>query len=281
MGILSDRNKKIKRLLKDPEFCMLDSETLMDFLSGRLSETKTGYVKRHIENCRMCREVLGTYMKAVSEDLGEDVSTMYPHVADLIPGDAHPDAQCGNKSGGISGIFRDFFSVFHYRRKLAAALGGILILVVLIYRDTEMPFEEFIEYNPAPLPTMIVLRCPGSAPDAFDIGMEFYENRKWEKAVPNLEKAVRQKPSAAGRHFYLGETYRMLHEYDKAIDSLQKAVESDDDEARYRYYLAMAALQAGKYDLAVRELRVVIELNDEHVKDAEDLLQEIKQKLRR
>lgn len=120
-----------------------------------------------------------------------------------------------------------------------------------------------------------------SHPDEFFanyyLGIIYAIQRKWEPAIPLLEKASASEPKNPDPYFYLGEGYQALGKHEKAIEVLRKAIlfnpsldhnEYQVSSAHYR--LAQSLLRTGQTEEGQKELQVALDLKMQgHKRDEE------------
>lgn len=120
-----------------------------------------------------------------------------------------------------------------------------------------------------------------SHPDEFFanyyLGIIYAIQRKWEPAIPLLEKASASQPKNPDPYFYLGEGYQALGKHERAIEVLRKAIlfnpsldhnEYQVSSAHYR--LAQSLLRTGHTEEGQKELQVALDLKMEgHKRDEE------------
>lgn len=109
------------------------------------------------------------------------------------------------------------------------------------------------------------------------LGFFYTIQRKWELAIPLLEKASNSQPKNPDPYFYLGEGYQALGKHEKAIEVLRKAIlfnpsldhnEYQVSSAHYR--LAQSLLRTGHTEEGQKELQVALDLKMEgHKRDEE------------
>lgn len=110
-----------------------------------------------------------------------------------------------------------------------------------------------------------------SHPDEFFanyyLGISYAIQRKWEPAIPLLEKASESQPKNPDPYFYLGEGYQALGKHEKAIEVLRKAIlfnpsldhnEYQVSSAHYR--LAQSLLRTGHTEEGQKELQAALDL---------------------
>ena len=76
------------------------------------------------------------------------------------------------------------------------------------------------------------------------------EDRRFEEAIPLLEKLISEYPTLFTMHFRLGESYMELKQYDKAIPALRKTVELHPGFTRAEMDLGQALLNTQDYGAA-------------------------------
>jgi tetratricopeptide (TPR) repeat protein len=59
------------------------------------------------------------------------------------------------------------------------------------------------------------------------LGLAFYGDRKVDKAIATLQRAIALDPRCADAHFFLGQVYLSEKRYDEAAGPLQTAIELD------------------------------------------------------
>lgn len=109
------------------------------------------------------------------------------------------------------------------------------------------------------------------------LGFFYTIQRKWELAIPLLEKASNSQPKNPDPYFYLGEGYQALGKHERAIEVLRKAIlfnpsldhnEYQVSSAHYR--LAQSLLRTGHTEEGQKELQVALDLKMEgHKRDEE------------
>ncbi len=120
-----------------------------------------------------------------------------------------------------------------------------------------------------------------SHPDEFFanyyLGIIYAIQRKWEPAIPLLEKASESQPKNPDPYFYLGEGYQALGKHEKAIEVLRKSIMFNPslDHNEYQvssahYRLAQSLLRTGHTDEGQKELQVALDLKMQgHKRDEE------------
>jgi tetratricopeptide (TPR) repeat protein len=109
------------------------------------------------------------------------------------------------------------------------------------------------------------------------LGMMYLVERKWEPAIPLLEKAARLQPTNPDPYFNLGGAYQELGKYEQAIEALKKSIafnpaldHNDYQVTSAHYRLGQSLLKVGRGEEAEKELRIAAELKDQgHKRDEE------------
>jgi tetratricopeptide (TPR) repeat protein len=110
-----------------------------------------------------------------------------------------------------------------------------------------------------------------SHPDEFFanyyLGIIYAIQRKWELAIPLLEKASEHQPKNPDPYFYLGEGYQAVGKYDKAIEVLRKAINFNPslDHNEYQvssahYRLGQSLIRTGHAEEGRKELQIALDL---------------------
>ena len=85
----------------------------------------------------------------------------------------------------------------------------------------------------------------------YDKGKEAYDNKYYDDAEEQLQKALEKDPTHVDAMCYLGYTYYDLKQYEKVVEVYQKLEETDPDYwAWYLYLRAYANEQLGQFDKA-------------------------------
>jgi tetratricopeptide (TPR) repeat protein len=120
-----------------------------------------------------------------------------------------------------------------------------------------------------------------SHPDEFFanyyLGIIYTIQRKWDLAIPLLEKASAAQPKNPDPYFYLGEAYQSTGKHPQAIEVLRKAIAFNPslDHNEYQvssahYRLAQSLLRTGQTAEGEKELQLALELKMQgHKRDEE------------
>src|SRR6266550_8198455 len=110
-----------------------------------------------------------------------------------------------------------------------------------------------------------------SHPDEFFanyyLGIVCLMDRKWERAISLLEKAILIQPANSDPYFHLGQAYQATERYLEAIEVLRKSIalspslsHNDYQVATAHYRLGQSLLKAGQNEAAQKELQLSAEL---------------------
>ena len=116
-----------------------------------------------------------------------------------------------------------------------------------------------------------------SHPDEFFanyyLGIVYLIDRKWDLAIPLLQKAVRIQPANPDPYFHLGQAYQATQRYPEAIEVLTKSIDlnpelshNDYQVATAHYRLGQSLLRAGHREAADKELQQAAELKSKSLK---------------
>jgi tetratricopeptide (TPR) repeat protein len=112
------------------------------------------------------------------------------------------------------------------------------------------------------------------------LGIVYTIERKWNLAIPLLQKAATVQPNNPSPYFYLGQSYQALEKYDSAIEMLTKTIALNPDPARNddlitnaHFRLGQSLLKVGHKEEAEKELRIAQELKSKKFKRDEAKLE--------
>lgn len=105
------------------------------------------------------------------------------------------------------------------------------------------------------------------------LGIVHVIDRKWDLAIPLLQKAVRIQPANSDPYFYLGQAYQGTERYPEAIEVLRKSIalnpelsHNDYQVATAHYRLGQSLLKVGQREEADKELQLAAELKSKSLK---------------
>jgi tetratricopeptide (TPR) repeat protein len=100
--------------------------------------------------------------------------------------------------------------------------------------------------------------------------------RKWEPAIPLLEKAAQLQPKNPDPYFQLGQAYQSTGKHEAAIEALKKSIaltpspdHNDHQVAAAHYQLAQSLLRTGRTEEGEKEMQTAAELKTEGYKHDE------------
>lgn len=116
-----------------------------------------------------------------------------------------------------------------------------------------------------------------SHPDEFFanyyLGIVYLMDRKWDRAISLLQKAISIQPANSDPYFHLGQAYQATERYVEAIEVLRKSIalspslsHNDYQVATAHYRLGQSLLKAGQNEAAQKELQVAAELKSNSLK---------------
>jgi tetratricopeptide (TPR) repeat protein len=99
------------------------------------------------------------------------------------------------------------------------------------------------------------------------LGVVFVIQRKWDEAIPLLEKATRIEPNNPDPYFHLGQAYQSVERHGQAIESLRKSIalnpelsHNDYQVTTAHYRLGQSLVKTGQKDEGEKELQTAAEL---------------------
>jgi superkiller protein 3 len=110
------------------------------------------------------------------------------------------------------------------------------------------------------------LKAPGKAVKSYEKakGELFSDKPNTQKAVEELEKAVKDYPDYSAAWYLLGEARVMMNESEGAREALRKAIETDPGFATPYVTLSLLELRAGNLEAAAKASDLAIELVPTH-----------------
>ncbi|MBI4469899.1 MAG: zf-HC2 domain-containing protein [Acidobacteria bacterium] len=273
---------------RTPRAACLNEELVVDFYSGRLSDSEMETIRDHLAECPTCLELAREarqFLRAVSEP---------------IPVDSDSSSSA-------------LFAWYHAHRRalflLAASVLITLSATLLMWRGwrVEAPSEQAktltppvsttplprenpwrdlqiakAEYATAPPDDLIwrddgpeTPRAPKLSP--FAQAMRPYERDDFVEAERQLRQFLAKNPRHAEAHFYRGVSVLMSHTTD-AIAPLEAATEYGRGRVveEAHWYLALAYLKAGEPSKALGHLDSVMETSGKHRPEAIKLRQQVR-----
>ncbi len=82
-----------------------------------------------------------------------------------------------------------------------------------------------------------------------NIGLVYYRQNEFLKAIPQFESVVRDQPTALQPRYLLGECYFFTERWADAADTLQPLWDQQSTQPLFLYMLSMSAHKAGKKEL--------------------------------
>ena len=93
-----------------------------------------------------------------------------------------------------------------------------------------------------------------------NIGLAYYRQNEYWRAIPAFESAVRDQPTSVQAHFLLGQCYFFTERWVEAVDTLEPIWAQESRDLTYLYVLDIAAEKAERKDLSDRALAQLAEV---------------------
>ena len=102
-------------------------------------------------------------------------------------------------------------------KKIAVVCLGIMLLSSLVYAEegAVKQYQKIIETN------------PNDAEAYYNIGVIYYNEKKYDSAKVQFNKAIEIYPDFAEAYYSIGVVYYAEANYDKAIEAFSKAIQID------------------------------------------------------
>ena len=91
--------------------------------------------------------------------------------------------------------------------------------------------------------------------------VEALDNKKFDQAIEQFQKAIQQNRESAEAHFYLGLSYFMLEQYEEAVISNKTAIACEPGDAMMYLHLGVACQILNRLEEAAEAYKHTIELN--------------------
>jgi len=120
---------------------------------------------------------------------------------------------------------------------------------------------------------------PGARAD-FEAGLAFFNQGKFQEALPYFEKAVTAEPEFYEAHLYLGRTYLNMKNYSKAVPSLRSAYHLSPDSFKKQIVdilidallgAAFSEVKNGNYEGSLSYLRELLSVEPKAKKVKEEI----------
>ena len=93
-----------------------------------------------------------------------------------------------------------------------------------------------------------------------NIGLAYYRQNEYWRAIPAFESLVRDQPTSVQAHFLLGQCYFFTERWVEAVDTLEPIWTQESHDLTYLYVLDIAAEKAERKDLSDRALAQLAEV---------------------
>lgn len=181
-------------------------------------------------------------------------------------------------SGAVGSFGEDRSHVNMSDCQVRAALAGYNSSVIQLGRRNVLespdigtivltPLGEGGQPERDPLVSVSSVQAPKKAAKSYEKAKEelFKETPNAEKAVKELEKAIKEYPDYSDAWYLLGEARVMMNEAEGAREALQKATETDPGFATPYVTLALLELSQSNLEAAAKASDLAIELVPNHV----------------
>lgn len=105
----------------------------------------------------------------------------------------------------------------------------------------------------------------------YNIGINHYENERFEQAEQYFATAVSIDPNYAEAYYNLGITYLYSQNLDKAIEIFNTAVQLNPNDAAIYHNLGITYCEKGEYDYAIKNLITAIKINPDDAETYQNL----------
>jgi tetratricopeptide (TPR) repeat protein len=252
----------------DTASCRDVSDSIDDYISGRLTEVQAKKIDIHLLKCGKCSKLLeerltvGRVLKQHSEEIFNGL------VDERIVASKKPHK----------------FSLYNTNKWHILAIAACILLAIPLYlgylKNLDEP-ENLAEIRPYPYIPHTV-RGFGDKRDRpfekFQQGMRLYQDKAYAEALPYLERAAVAEPDNIEYLFYLGITSLLDDRIAKAITLLEKANTMHSGLVAVKWYLANAYLKQGDSRKALEILEEVIQTDDLYHMEAITLSEKIREK---
>lgn len=164
----------------------------------------------------------------------------------------------------------------------AASLGLFMVFVLLFILNRPKSTVQLFADNFIPYELTINDLRNEAQPQEQALNqqiVEAYAEQEYEKAIPNLQRAIEQKPQDHRLHLYLGNCHLALGQSKEAIEVFEGIINNLQYNTlftvRARWYLALAYLRMDDVNKASKQLKMVVTNGGFKKEEAEALLDEL------
>ena len=110
------------------------------------------------------------------------------------------------------------------------------------------------------------------------LGIELYNDEKYQLALEQFSKALKDNPEHPSSNFYSGLSYQQLEEYQKAIGYYQRVIDEKDNlfVEMAEWYMALCYLQTNESSKAYATFNEIIKKDGYHKNDAKEIIKKLK-----
>lgn len=91
-------------------------------------------------------------------------------------------------------------------------------------------------------------------------GIIYFDQKNWDKAIENFNKAIEQKGDYFDAYFNRGRTYHTMTKHDEALNDYEKAIEIDPNQPAAYANIGVCYREKGNYEKALQNLNKAIAL---------------------
>lgn len=103
--------------------------------------------------------------------------------------------------------------------------------------------------------------CTKNSEEITKKGKEFYNDKKYNKAIAEFDKAIKINEDDKDAHFYRGFSFFHQDLFDKAIPDFDKVIMLDNNSFETFFARGVSNLQLGNYEKAINDISYFIDVN--------------------
>jgi len=134
-----------------------------------------------------------------------------------------------------------------------------------------LPLNPLATNRLSALPVVLLCFCvcplgcnPGSGNEAYEIGIDFFEDQQYAKAVSFITKALEVDGGLPLAHYYRGVSYLRLNKFDEALADLTVAIEENPQHADAYAHRSNAFYELEQYEKAFADADQAVQLEPEN-----------------
>jgi tetratricopeptide (TPR) repeat protein len=166
-----------------------------------------------------------------------------------------------------------------YRKSYTAigSLAAIIVLLAVYLTSYNFSSDDLIGLYYKPAESTISFRNASTHNDILSLGMEYYDNHEYQKAIELFETVLEQDESQLGVNLYAGISHMELEEYATANSNFQTIIDQEPNPfvESATWYLGLCYLFTNDKDKAKEAFLVLVENHSYYEKDAKKLLRRL------